>query len=480
MLKIQKKKINNFSWLYVGLLLAFEFLMYMIAPYIGEKANLFGFISISCLIIGYLIYCKKNNNLNYKTFSILIILIGILLRNMYIFKTSIYQRQHDVESLDSNGHLRYIYNLFTTGKLPNTNDWQFYHPPLFHLIGAGWLKFNNILGLSLERGLEGLQIITVIFSSLTMIVSYNIIDKLNIKDKYKLLLNAFMSFYPTFIILSGSINNDCLLTLLQFTIILYLIKWYENTNWINTILLAIFTGLCVMTKLNGAIMAVPIMYVFIKKFIEYFKTDKNKAIKLLYKVIIFGIISLPIGLWYQVRQYILFGGNSVPKPGDFIYIGNYSFFDRFIKISISSLIKIFCEIPGDYNLFSYIIKCSIFGEFSYENISFLHVFMVLTNLLLVIISIIYTIKYVFKKREKNFILNLLFIMWLINMISFYIFNIKYPYICTMDFRYIVPTVFMGAVIIVNNLNIKNNLFNNFIEIVMCVFILLCAVYPFSL
>jgi 4-amino-4-deoxy-L-arabinose transferase-like glycosyltransferase len=452
----------------------------MVEPYIGTKANVFIIFLISIVSLIYIIYCKKNNCLNYKTITLLVLVIGVLIRNLYILKTNIYQRQHDVETLDSNGHLRYIYDLYKTGKLPVSNDWQLYHPPFFHLIGAGWLKINSIIGLPLERSLEGLQILTVIFSSLTMMVSYLIIDKLKIKDKYKFLLNAFMAFYPTFIILSGSINNDCLLTLLEFSIIYYLINWYKNTSWSNTVILAILTGLCVMTKLNGAIMAIPILYVFIKKFIEIYKKDKKKVGKLITKILIFSLISLPIGLWYQVREYILFESNSVPIPGDFLYTGNYSIFDRFIKISFISIIKVFCQIPGDYNVFAYIVKCSIFGEYTYENMSYIHILMIFTNFILIIASIIYMIKYLFKKKEHNFITNLLLIVWLVNIVSYYSFNYKYPYLCTMDFRYMIPTVFTGIVIIVKNLNMKNNLVNTFVEVCLLTFIGLCFIFPFTI
>lgn len=473
------KKKSSFL-LYTLLLIVFELFIYMVEPYIGTKANIFIIFLISIISIIYLVYCKKNNCLNYKTLTLLIIIIGVLVRNLYILKTSIYERQHDVETLNSNGHLKYIYDLFKTGKLPVTNDWQFYHPPLFHLIGAGWLKLNDIIGLSLERSMEGLQILTVIFSSLMMMVLYLIIDKLKIKDKYKLLLNAFVAFYPTFIILSGSINNDCLLTLLEFSIIYYLINWYDNTSWYNTVILAILTGLCVMTKLNGAIMAIPILYIFIKKFIETYKKDKKKVGKLIIHIIVFGLISLPIGLWYQVREYILFDSNSVPLPGDFLYIGNYSLIKRFFSISFASIVKIFCQIPGDYNIFSYIVKCSIFGEYSYNNLNFIHIFMVLINFILIIASIIYTIKYIFNKKEHNNIINILIIVWAVNLISFYSFNYKYPYICTMDFRYIIPTVFTGIVLIGNNFNLKNNIINDFVEVCTLAFIGLCFIFTFTI
>ena len=164
----------------------------------------------------------------------------------------------------------------------------------------------TVLGIELERSIEGIQIITAIFSSLTIIVVYKIVEKIKIKDIYKVLIIAFMTFHPTFILLSGSINNDCLLTFLTFMIIIYLIKWNENNNIKNTIILAVVTGCTVMTKVSGAIMAIPIAMVFIDKFAFTIKREKQNTIKLIAKFLLFGLISLPLGLWHPIRNLILF------------------------------------------------------------------------------------------------------------------------------------------------------------------------------
>lgn len=427
-------------------MILFVLLMYLFEEYISPHIKIISLLLIILSIVVNIIYYIKTRKINYKLLVYSIIFIGLVVRVTYMFNTTIYERQHDVETLDSNGHLEYIYSLYKTNKLPSDNSWQHYQPPLFHLMGAGWLKFAEILQLPLAKALEGIQILPVIFSSLIMFVMYGITNKLKINNKYKLLINLFVAIHPTFIILSGSINNDCLLTLLQISIVYYLIKWYEKNNIVNTILLALCTGLCVMTKFNGAIMAVPILYVFVKKFIEEIKSNKKGIPKFISKIILFGLISLPIGLWYEIRQLILFGSNSVPEPADFLYIGDYSIIDRFIKIDIGSLFNIFCKIPGDYNLFSYIVKCSIFGEYVFDNNMIITCLLLMFNFILIILSIYFIIKYIISKKSHNLICNILLILYIVNLGSFYVFNMKYPYICTMDFRYIVPTLFTSIVL----------------------------------
>ena len=75
----------------------------------------------------------------------IIIIIGILLRTMYIIYTPITERQHDVDYFNYEGHLSYINTIYETGKLPETNEWQYYHPPLHHFLSAVWLKTTEVL-----------------------------------------------------------------------------------------------------------------------------------------------------------------------------------------------------------------------------------------------------------------------------------------------------------------------------------------------
>ena len=385
--------------------------------------------------------------LNTRQIITIIILLGVLLRCVYILKTPITERQHDVYTIEDQGHLGYIYTIYETGKLPQTNGIQFYHPPLFHYIAAGWLKVETTLGLRWNSALEGIQILTLVFSSLIMIVVYKIIDKTDFKDKYKILVIAMMAFHPTLIILSGSINNDVLTALLMFLIILFLIKWDEETNIKNTIILAILTGLCVMSKVSGAIMAVPIIIVFINKIVQTIKTDKKKIGKLFVLFIVFGLISLPIGLWHSIRNYILFnqplGGVLLPWEG--LYVGNYSFYQRFLSISIKELITMFCTVPGDYNTIAYIIKCSLFGEFILERVEIIGCMLKVLNVYIIVFSLIAIILKYAKHWDSNnkTIDSIVFSTWIIHIISYVMLNIKYPYTCTMDFRYLVPTVFCG-------------------------------------
>lgn len=481
---MNKKTISIY---YISIILFF-ILIYILEPIMQNYIKIVTAISIVLEIgIMYAIKQIKKTKINYKDIILIIMILGILIRAMYIIYTPINERQHDVYNINDQGHLGYIYTIYQTGKLPDTNSIQFYHPPLFHLIAAGWLKINDMFNVNLDRSIEGIQIITAIFSTLIMLVSYRIIEKIKIKNIYEVFIMAVMAFHPTFIILAGSINNDVLMILLSFYIILYLMEWNDNPSIKNTIVLAVITGCSVMTKISGAIMAVPIMYTFIKKIIETYKIEKNRLLDLFGKFIMFGIISLPLGLWHPIRKLILFNQplGGVLLPGDGLYVGQYSMVQRFLSISFKELFgQLYCVIPDDHNIFAYIVKCSILGEFTYSNIIAIYVTLFkIINFIIILITIVcifILLKKIRKINNNSFITKILLITFFTNIVSYYNFNIKYPYVCTMDFRYIVPTIFTGIVTVCMVLDeyIKNDIIKEIIEYTITLFCILSLVLFF--
>ena len=457
-------KNNNNKVLIIGSII-FELIIYFLTPYLENNAK-----TIIPLLFIYMlsIFLLLNNKKSYKeNIFYLIFVLGLLLRTIYILYTSIYIRQHDVLALNEEGHLGYIYILFKTYKLPTTNAWQFYHPPAWHILGAIWLKINNLLKIDLFTSIEGIQIITTLLSSFIIIIVDKINIKLNIKNKYRYLIDLLFAVHPALILLSGSINNDCLLIFLEFLTILQLINWYNLPNIKNTIYLAITTGICVMTKANGALIAIPILYIFINKFIYYLKNNKKQIKQFISKIITFGIISLPIGLWFQVRSLILFSKTEIPSPGDWLYTGNHSIISRFITINLKELFH-YANMDKDYNLPSFIIKSSLFGEYSFNNLSnIIKYTLLITNIILIIISTIFIIKYLFNKK-KNIYINTLIITWISTLISMIIFNYKYPYACSMDFRYIEICLLTGLIML--NYTNQNTKLRKVINAIQYIFI----------
>ena len=74
---------------------------------------------------------------------------------------------------------------------------------------------------------------------------------------------AVVAFHPSFILFSGSINNDALSVVFILGAVLWTLKWYEKQTWEGIVKIALCIGLGMMTKLSSAMVAIPVAAVFL-------------------------------------------------------------------------------------------------------------------------------------------------------------------------------------------------------------------------
>lgn len=391
--------------------------------------------------LGYLLY--KNNLLNTRNLILLLFLCGFALRLGYALRYGYQYNQHDVESLDSKGHLSYIYYIAENLCLPNSNDWQYSHPPLHHIISAVFVKFCTAIGYSLNRSFENIQLLTVFYSSLLMPIGLMICKQCKIKGKTLLLCAVLLSFHPTFFILSGSINNDVLTIMLSMSGFLYLLKWYNSPSVKSAVLCGFFIGLAMMTKVSAALIAVVVAVTVIIKFII---SNELRFKSLAVQTLLFLAVMLPLGLWHPIRNYILFAqpiGYVAPiSVTSQLYIGGLSLFER-IGFSLGNIHSLYVDVWNEHNLWLYLLRNSLFGEYSFGKQG-IALFLVVSNFVLIICSII-ALVYLTVKIKVNETVIPIIILFIVQLAFFVYFNIKYPFGCSMDFRYIVPLLFTGIV-----------------------------------
>ncbi len=392
----------------------------------------------------------------------LIIFAGLIMRIAYMLYTSIHLRNHDLGGPKGTGHLGYIMNFSRSFDLPKSYHDQFYHPPLWHLLAGIQVRIFSMFSNDINHAMENIKVLTCFFSSAVMIVVYRFLKISGLSDKAMLIALAICSFHPRFFILSSIINNDMIAMFFIFVSILYVVKWYKNPDLFNTVVLAIACGCAVMSKLSGAVIAPVIAIVFLMKL---FVTNKELVLAepkkilgrlivvkdLLIKFAIFGIISLPIGLWYPIRNFIIFGQplgyvRELPETEP-IFKGYMSLTDRFFSFPLSEFFKNLYNLPQkDYNVWIYILKNSVFGEFSYKGASYIGWFLLTFNIILVLGSI-FAMVYVLMcdKKKETFITRIvLALTWFITMGLFLKNYYDLPYGCAMDFRYIVQLILCSA------------------------------------
>lgn len=452
------------------------------------------------ILVTFIFVYVKNIKVDERVIIFLIFAIGFIFRLVYIQSTGYLSRQHDVSG--SNGHYEYIMKFYNHQKLPETVEWQYYQPPVWHYICALFLHIQTAAGVAIEAARENLQLITLFCSSAIMFISHRLFRQFGLKDTPLVIACAIIAFHPTFIILSGSINNDVLSLTLALLSCTLAIKWYREPKLKTILLLALSIGFSMGVKLSGGLISVGVAMLFAIKL--FGKEYKNK-LGLIGQYSLFGVLCVPIALWWQVRNLLLYNIplTYIPKLSETNsqYIGFRSFFERIFDISsiwdagvyparaIKSKLGIFDYY--EYNIPAAVLKTSVFGEYYLGFTSpigrFFAVLLFYSAAILAIISVVSAVVLLVRriKERKNdceFKLSELIFTLVCSVtviFSYTKFCFDFAHFCTMDFRYIAITVVFGALYV--GLLLKQNQKNNkmFDKVLVNTLIVLTIIFAIS-
>lgn len=405
------------------------------------------------MIAGCNVYLYKTKKLSYDKVISSVILAGFVMRIGYMLYTPCNVRSHDLWEFNTEGygHAGYILCLIQDKMLPQNNIRQYYQQPFFYIASSLVSRLiHSITGSDDPYALvDAAKTVSCAASCMTLLLAEKLCSMFGLEKREKLVTIVIAAFHPAFY-LSSRVTPDMLVTFLMTVALIYTFKWYDSPDWKNTLILAVTYGLAVMTKLSAGVVALFTAAVFIVKLIQLIK--EKKFGHLIPKFIVFGIISLPIGLWYSVRNYIKFGQEIgfVLKAGgedSRLYVGNRSLFQRFVVPDFKNLLSTPYADPGDdYNLLVYSLKTSLFGEFTHSVPAFVPVLLMYSALILCVISLIgaaSAVKHI-KEDKKTAVLAGVCALFMISIISF---NIKFPHACSMDYRYMTFVTIPFAVLI---------------------------------
>jgi len=400
---------------------------------------------------------------DYRALIAVIFIAGFLLRLQYILYTGCTERQHDVESFGSGfGHAGYMEYIAGEFKLPDfdvRSVWQFYHPPLHHLISAFFLIFCDFLGTEYEVATEALQVLTLFYSTLCMIISYKVFVELKIPRKYIFIPFAIIAFHPTFIIFAGSINNDILSITFQLAAILYTLRWIKNKTLPNILGIALAIGLGMMSKLSAWMMAPAVAVVFLYALVTGLRSKQHTFGFYLKQYSVFAAVCIPLGLWWSVRNYLLFSvpPNYIPFLGldNPQYIGNISAFKRIFDFSpyqFKSVFDMWGKPYYEFNPTVGLFKTAMFGESindtAYPSISVFGTALFWIGTVLALLSFVGMLYYFLSRKYKKGIEDwFLLLVYATNLIMYYYFCFSFAFTCTQNIRYATPLILIGAVYI---------------------------------
>lgn len=426
--------------------------------YSSHSTKVLALVFLAMLYASIFLYLKLSRKLNENTIVFLLILLGVLLRCGYVLLSGLYDRQHDAGAYTgmgtdfiNPGHIGYIKYIYKFHKLPDLNPYElfaYYHPPLHHFISFLWLQLNIFAGVAEDLAFENLQILPLFYSCLFMTVVWKTLKVLEIRETGLYIGLSFVALHPATIIMAGSVNNDMLTILFMSLTIFYSLMWIRNKDLKGLIKLSLVIGLGMITKLNSAVLAIPLGIIFLMHFISVLKQkDKGLLFKWIKNYCIFGAIVITIGLSWIIRNLIRFSEKpGVPVPGETspMYTAPYSLWER---LGIPALADWHFDFPfhpigasACNNTWVIMFHTSMFTEEYPAGLSDILLSMCqLTFILAVFLGITTAILLVFvliSKRTRREDTIFLLTGYVIMLISFAAFVIIYPYTCSSDFRYV--------------------------------------------
>ncbi len=420
-----------------------------------------------------------------RLLALLILLAGLTLRVLYAAATPVSLRQHDVYSIAAGkGHAGYIYYFFQNLRLPDFSPMsrsQFYHPPLHHLLAGLFMRLEvGLFRCSEQQALENVQILTVLYSSLTMLVFYRLLQALRLRGRALTLPLALFCLLPGLFFMSGDINNDALMNLLMLAAFTRAVLWYEKPTFGSIALIALWLGLGMMTKLSAVLAAPAIALLFLGRLSE--KPDASpkgagnsrtaaaaKRPRLIAQFALFALIVFPLGLWWSFYGLIRYGVPLAYVPSlsesSTQYVGSYSAWARtlgFTREEFSSVFIAWKDEFGhrysEYNMLVGLYKTALFDESTLfrpdifagtadyarqrAGLFFCRVLFI-DGLLLLAASAAACLRLALSGRKTSrsgsaLPVGATALLGLTVFLSYLSFCFGYPHTCTMNFRYAVP------------------------------------------
>ena len=241
-------------------------------------------------------------------------------------------------------------------------------------------------------------------------------------------------------------------------------------------MIGLFTGLAMFAKLSGALIAVPAVVAFAIVLIQAIR-KKEPFKHYIFQGLIIGAIIAPLGLWFHIYAKIKFDqpfGFVFSNLTNALYHGDKNFFERFINIfDFSDLFKsLWGNTFVNYNLPNFMIKSAIFGEYGFSGADAFAMFALVFHYLFIYSSLVLMVLYFVKSGKEHFEIKIIAGTLIVSqLLAQLYFNIKMPYGCTMDFRYVVPIIvgFMILDALAADKFVKENDWKKYFSIVVCAF-----------
>lgn len=444
---------------------------------------------------------RRNKTLKAEDLTISFVMIGmsvlILFSYLRFMNTNLYK--HDWSLYEKGGHFSIIYDIFNTGKWPDANMTnQYYQPKVWHTVVALFMKLNSFIiphfstsqdflssqaqswfpnyDLYQYTLLETSRILMAYYGSLTIFFGYKIFKLLGLKGSRLVIASFLISFTPVMYYLPFYGNNDSLSFFFGVMALFFALKYKEKQNFRYIVLTAVGIGLSMATKLNNAVIAVPIAFIFLLVLIQTIKKINSLNLKkFILQIAVFAVIVFPLGLAIPIYHKIAFdmpfgyvldletnGENWMhidqqmynpivrfflfPTPDLFFSITNLRYNSEYVLVNgVADWISKFGE--QDFNVWTSFLKTALWGEGGINASKFLlgicyvlYAFAILLGVAFIVFFWIYVIKTILNLCKKDrtypsFGSLVMLLTFLTTFVSYAYFNYRYPVGCSANARY---------------------------------------------
>ncbi len=352
------------------------------------------------------------------------------------------------------GYIEYIYNHLSLPQFDPREKWQYYHPLLHHLTAALFLRIQTMFGVNLRIAIYNIQYLPLLYYMFTLIIFYRLSKLLGVKKPYTILLVIIMSFSPAFFYMANYINNDMMSVMFMMLSVYCAVKWYLSRTAADIIRTAFAFGFGMLTKLSVWMAAVPIAILFIAALTENLKNKHYPEFRRLFaQMWAFLGIAAPLSFYWSIRNYIRFGVpiGYIPVINDDSQLIPQSAAQRLFDFNLSQFDQTWVaavrenDAYNEYNPLIALIKSS--ASVMKEATVFNRLLLV-TTIVLCVISFVSMVIVILKKNVmKPVFLIAVTLFYITLMLSYYLFCLKYPHVCTEDIRYASPVIYIGALFI---------------------------------
>lgn len=394
----------------------------------------------SVLISDAKVYNKNKSNPIY-IIPITILLLGAVIRVLYIYKFGVVTFQHDWHS-----HIE----LFTyisehwSPPLPS-KGLEFPQQPLYYIITAA--IHNTLLhySYSQEDILFSIGLFALVCSFIFLYYSYRFATLLTNNHWVLVVSSIFVALTPSIVYPAAMINNDVLVMALSSFSLYYITKSYHSGFTNNFITALAGVSLLFLTKLSAT--PIEIMFIILL-LIVFFKTDTKYIKTIQSNMYIFYIVGIFLIGFTLLKSYMpiedtLHMVNSTGSyPGQEIKnIG----LDYFASFHIKDLINVgYSYVFGNdairHSFLTYLYGTMHFGESNYSEFfsvesSSIHIMIMRAIISLGLIYILGLLIFLYNLRHMQVIYKVFIFILSLNLLLIAKFTIDYPSVCNTDFRY---------------------------------------------